>query len=108
MPVSTISPISRKGQVDTHRYVDRSTTMPIGGDKAKGEQYFNTVCANGHGKQGKQPPAMTPMGAQMGSPWEVMHMILNGPPGEEMPALRAFDRQVVLDIMAHLATLPKK
>ncbi len=51
---------------------------------------------------------MTPMGAQMGNPWEVMHKILNGQPGEEMPALRAFDRQVVLDIMAHMATLPKE
>ncbi len=97
-----------KGQVDMTRYIDRSTKMPIGGNRAKGEQYFNTVCSNCHGKEGKKPSAMTPMGAQMGNPWEVMHKILNGQPGEEMPALRAFDRQVVLDIMAHMATLPKE
>jgi thiosulfate dehydrogenase len=43
---------------------------------------------------------------QMGNPWEVMHKILNGQPGESMPALRALDRQIVVDIMAHLSTLP--
>ena len=35
---------------------------------------------------------MKPFGAQMGNPWEVMHKILNGQPGEQMPALRALDR----------------
>lgn len=44
----------------------------------------------------------------MGNPWEVMHKILNGQPDEKMPALRALDRQVTVDIMAHLTTLPKE
>jgi thiosulfate dehydrogenase len=44
----------------------------------------------------------------MGNPWEVMHKIMNGQPNEQMPALRAIDRQVAVDIMAHLATLPKE
>ena len=30
---------------------------------------------------------------------------LNGQPDEEMPALRALDRQIVLDIMSHMTTL---
>jgi len=37
-----------------------------------------------------------------------MHKIVNGQPDEKMPALRAFGMQPVLDIMAHVATLPKK
>jgi thiosulfate dehydrogenase len=37
-----------------------------------------------------------------------MHKILNGQPAEAMPALRALDRQIVADIMAHMTTLPKE
>ncbi len=96
-----------KGQVDMGAYVDRATKKPKG-DKAKGEVYFNTICAQCHGKDGLLPKDMKPMGKQMGNPWEVMHKILNGQPGEKMPALRALDRQIVVDIMSHLTTLPKK
>ncbi len=88
-------------------YIDRATNKPKG-DKAKGEVYFNTICAQCHGKDGLQPKDMKPMGKQMGNPWEVMHKILNGQPGEQMPALRALDRQIVADIMSHITTLPKK
>jgi hypothetical protein len=35
-----------------------------------------------------------------------MHKLMNGQPGEQMPALRALDHQVVLDLLAHLKTLP--
>jgi thiosulfate dehydrogenase len=48
---------------------------------------------------------MKPFAKQMGNPWEVMHKILNGQPDEEMPALRALDRQVVADILSHMANL---
>ena len=96
-----------KGQVDMDAYIDRSTKMPKG-DKAKGEAYYNTVCAKCHGKEGTAPKEMKPLGALMGNPWEVMHKILNGQPDSEMPALRAFDHQVTADIMAYLTTLPTK
>jgi thiosulfate dehydrogenase len=39
---------------------------------------------------------------------EMMHKLLNGQPGEAMPALRALDHQVAADIAVHLATLPAK
>jgi len=95
------------GQVDMDRYIDRGSKKPIGGDSAKGEAYYNTMCAQCHGKDGKQPKGMKSFGKQMGNPWEVMHKILNGQPDSEMPALRALDRQVAVDIMRHLATLPE-
>jgi Cytochrome C oxidase, cbb3-type, subunit III len=97
-----------KGQVDVDEYIDRSTKMPKGGDKAKGAAYFNTICAKCHGRDGTEPDMDKSLGKQMGNPWEVMHKIMNGQPDEEMPALRALDRGVVRDIMAHIATLPKK
>ena len=47
------------------------------------------------------------LGKQMGNPQEVLHKILNGHPGEPMPGLRALDRQIPVDFMAYLTTLPK-
>jgi hypothetical protein len=37
----------------------------------------------------------------------MMMKVLNGQPKEPMPALRALDRQIVTDIVAHLQTLPR-
>ncbi len=98
-----------KGQVDMSKYIDYASKSPKGGDKARGAAYFNTVCANCHRKDGSRPKDMgKSLGSQMGNPQEVMHKILNGHPGEKMPAMRAFDRQVVRDILAHIKTLPEK
>jgi thiosulfate dehydrogenase len=96
------------GQINMDDYIDRASKMAKG-DKNKGAAYFNTVCAGCHSKAGTKPKDMEKtLGAQMGNPWEVMHKIMNGQPDEPMPALRALDRQVVLDIMAHMTTLPKE
>jgi cytochrome c553 len=98
-----------KGTIDTSMYIDSAAKAPKGGNAAKGAGYFNTMCAQCHGKDGSLPKDMKkPLGKQMGNPWEVMHKIMNGQPNEQMPALRAIDRQVAVDIMAHLATLPKE
>ncbi len=98
-----------KGQVDMSKYIDSAAKTPKGGDAAKGANYFNTMCAQCHGKDGTLPKDMKKtLSKQMGNPWEVMHKILNGQPAEQMPALRALDRQIIVDIMAHVATLPKE
>jgi len=97
-----------KGQIDHSKYIDANKKI-IGGDAARGAAYFNTVCANCHRKDGTKPKDMgKSLGSQMGNPWEVMHKIVNGQPDEKMPALREFGMQPILDIMAHIATLPKK
>lgn len=95
-----------KGQVDMDISIDRASKKPKG-DSARGEAYYNTICAGCHGKDGKQPEDMKPFAKQMGNPWEVMHKILNGQPGEQMPALRALDHQIIADIMSHMKTLPE-
>lgn len=98
-----------KGQVDMSKYIDFAAKAPKGGDAAKGAGYFNTMCAQCHGKDGSLPKDMKKtLGKQMGNPWEVMHKILNGQPAEQMPALRALNSQIAVDIMAHLSTLPKE
>ena len=96
-----------QGQFDMDKYIDASTKSPKG-DKAKGEAYYNTICAKCHGKDGLLPKEMKPFGKQMGNPWEVMHKILNGQPAEKMPALRALDYQIAADIMSYMTTLPKE
>ena len=88
-------------------YIDRTSKKPKGGNAAKGAAYYNTMCAQCHGMDGKQPKGMKSFAKQMGNPWEVMHKILNGQPDEDMPALRALDRQIVVDIMSHMGTLPE-
>ncbi len=94
--------------VDMDKYIDGANMAPKGGDAAKGANYFNTICAGCHGKDGRLPKDMKKtLAKQMSNPWEVMHKIMNGQPGEQMPALRALDPQIIVDIMAHLATLPK-
>lgn len=98
-----------KGQVDMSKYIDYASKSPKGGNAAQGAAYFNTICANCHRKDGSRPKDMgKSLGSQMGNPQEVMHKILNGHPDEKMPALRALDRQVIVDLLTHIKTLPEK
>jgi cytochrome c553 len=98
-----------KGQVDMDKYIDRSSKMPKNGNETRGADYFDTLCAQCHGHKGTEPDEMKKtLAQQMSDPWEVMHKLLNGQPDEKMPALRALDRKVVVDIMTYLTTLPKK
>ncbi len=98
-----------KGQVDMSKFIDYASKSPKGGNADQGAAYFNTICAGCHRKDGSYPKDMEKaLGAQMGNPQEVMHKILNGQPDEKMPALRALDRQIIVDLMAHIKTLPKK
>ena len=98
-----------KGQVDMSQYIDGETKALKSGDAIKGAQYFNTLCAQCHARDGSLPKDMKKtLSKQMSNPWEVMHKILNGQPAEQMPALRVLDHQITLDLMAHILTLPKE
>ncbi|MDP3861873.1 MAG: c-type cytochrome [Phaeovulum sp.] len=91
------------GQVDwSALVVDKKST----GDAANGQQVYETACVGCHGVDGKLPKDMPPLGSLTSNPWEVTHKVLNGQPGEAMPALRAIDHQVSADLVAYLATLP--
>jgi thiosulfate dehydrogenase len=104
-----------KGQLDMAKYIDPATKK-VKGNKAKGEPIFNTVCANCHGLDGTRDEDgkmlasdSEPLGLVANdNPWEALHKIRNGQPAEHMPALRAFDTQIALDILAHMQTLPSK
>lgn len=96
-----------KGQVDMSALIDYETKTVKAGNAAAGQNHFETMCAQCHGVSGDLPKDMKKtLAKQLSNPQEVMHKILNGQPAEQMPALRTMDRQVVVDLMAHLATLP--
>ncbi len=98
-----------KGQIDIDAVIDRKSKMAKGGDKAMGEAYYNTICVNCHGKSGKEPDDMPPLGKlSHKNPWEIIQKVQNGQPDEDMPAMRAFDLQVSVDILSYLQTLPKE
>ena len=40
------------------------------------------------------------------NPWETLHKVLNGQPDSAMPALRALDLKIALDVAAYAQTLP--
>ena len=98
-----------KGQINMDKIIDRKTKLALGGNVDQGEAYYNTVCVGCHAKNGKEPEDMPPLGKLSNkNPWEVVQKTLNGQPDEDMPAMRAFDIQVTVDILTYLQTLPKE
>ncbi|MDK9722147.1 MAG: cytochrome c [Rhodospirillales bacterium] len=95
-----------KGQVDMSKYIDYAAKKPKG-DAAKGEGYYNTICANCHGLDGKKINNAPPLGS-LQNPQEMLHKVLNGQPGQNMPALRLLDLQIAVDLVAYMMTLPQQ
>jgi len=97
-----------KGQFDIAAVINDETKAATG-DVAKGEAYYNTVCANCHGVDGTLPKDLEhPLGAlARGNPWEIIQKIQNGQPAEKMPAMRAFGIETSAAILAYLQTLPE-
>ena len=105
-----------KGQVDMDMYIDRATGK-TNADSAKHKGYYTTICVSCHGEDGARNLTMPPLGKTgKNNPWEVLHKILNGPPGdshfhsynldERMPELRVLDMEIIVGILAYIQTLP--
>lgn len=95
-----------KGQIDMAKYVDPVANQSKG-NPAKGEVYFNTLCAVCHGLDGKKVSTGMPLGQASDYPAAMLHKALNGQPAEAMPMLRSFDHGISADIVAYTKTLPK-
>ncbi|MHA1598935.1 MAG: c-type cytochrome [Alphaproteobacteria bacterium] len=97
-----------KGQLDTAKYIDGSKN-PINANIKRGADIYGTTCARCHASDGTKPKDMgKSLAMQMGNPWEVMHKVMNGHPGQNMPSFRVFGPQVAVDVMAYVQTLPSK
>jgi thiosulfate dehydrogenase len=103
-----------RGQHEVDLHID-AASKKARGDAANGERYFQNICAPCHGFDGKalnfsgdpaDPEYVGTVAAD--NPWETLHKIRNGQPGQPMPALRVLPMQDSVDILTYAQTLPTK
>ena len=103
-----------KGQIDMDKYIDRKTKKPRNANVGRGAAFYQTICTNCHGMDGrdinfKNPPKAEYVGTvAKKNPWEALHKIRYGQPGTPMPSLIMLPMQDLLDILAYAQTLPTK
>ncbi len=101
------------GQIDMDVVIDRATKKARG-DARRGAQFFQTICANCHGFDGKlinfkDPPKVEFVGTVCSNnPWEALHKIRFGQPGVGMVSLSVLDVQDQVNILSYCQTLPVK
>jgi mono/diheme cytochrome c family protein len=94
-----------RGQVDMARLVDSARGQKAG--TASWENIFATTCANCHGLDGARQRGVPQIGeTARKQPAKVLHVILNGHAGGNMPALRAFGDPMAVGMLAYAQTLP--
>lgn len=92
------------GQVDMGVMIESARQLKTA---AGFEKRFATICASCHGLDGSRLRELTPLGdLSRKRPSEVLHVVLNGHAGGNMPALRAFGRDMASGMLAYLQTLP--
>lgn len=95
-----------RGQVDMSPHIDDATGRALGDPSARAD-FYNSICAGCHGRDGRALQTMPPLGdAARANPWESLHKMLNGHPDERMPALRVLGPAVLGDILAYIQALP--
>lgn len=102
-----------RGQIDMDQYIDRATKK-VHGNPQQGASFFQNICANCHGYDGrllnfKTAPEVEVIGTVANAnPWETLHKIRNGQPGAPMVSLGMLSIQDQIDILAFCQTLPEK
>jgi mono/diheme cytochrome c family protein len=102
-----------KGQVDALGIIDPATGA-VRGDAARGRAIFQNVCAICHDYDGKawitgDEDQLTNLGAIASrDPWRGLHKVMNGQTYADMPAMRAFGLETVLDVLAYAQSLPSE
>ena len=100
-----------KGQVDPDEAVDPATGA-VRGDAVRGREIFQNICAICHDYDGmawitSDEDELTTLGAIASrDPWRGLHKVMNGQTYADMPAMRAFGLQTVLDVLAYAQSLP--
>jgi len=94
-----------RGQVDMQKLVENARRLKS--TPGTSEKIFATVCAACHGLDGGNLRAVPPLGdSARQRPHEVLHVVLNGHPGGNMPALRTLGEDAVARMLAYLQGLP--
>jgi mono/diheme cytochrome c family protein/rubredoxin len=94
------------GQIDMEPLINRNSRQAQG-DASRGAPYYRTLCAGCHGIDGHHTGVVSLGPVSRTNPWGSLHTIINGHPGEKMPALREFDMQLLIDILAYVQRLPE-
>jgi mono/diheme cytochrome c family protein len=104
--VADLANFLTKGQANMDLFIDRTTRKARSGS-AEYESHFQTICAPCHGADGREIRTMPPLGRIASqNPWRALHGIINGHPGEAMPALVAFPPEMSVGLLAYIQTLP--
>ncbi|MCG7904118.1 hypothetical protein A3195_00890 [Candidatus Thiodiazotropha endoloripes] len=111
--LSALALFISRGQVDMNAYIDRDTGKAKG-TPGKGKPLYNSLCAICHGTKGRKinfktfnKPEFVGTVANR-NPWEVLHKIRNGHPGEQMISVLALNIQQQVDILRYSQELPKQ
>lgn len=97
-----------KGLVPMDRVIDRASGRALI-EPVTSSAHFSTICVNCHGSDGRLMKTIPPLGdAARMDPWQALHKMLNGHPGDAMPALRAFDVHTTLSTLAFIQGLPPR
>lgn len=94
-----------RGQVDMASLINSARGLKT--DTKNWENIFATTCANCHGLDGGRQRGVPQLGeTARNQPSKVLHVVLNGHAGGNMPALRAFGTSMAVGILAYVQTLP--
>lgn len=100
-----------QGQFSLDKYIDRASKKS-NGNAVRGKSFYNSICANCHGADGKTMNFKTADDPEFlgtlanGNPWEAINKIRHGQPDSQMPALGNFPLKDINDILAYAQTLP--
>jgi len=92
------------GQTDMNRLV--GLAQRIKPSQTSAPRIFASVCASCHGLEGDRLREIAPLGdSARQRPAEIAHVVLNGHPGGNMPALRTLGEDAAVNMVAYLQTL---
>lgn len=96
-----------RGQVDMAPMID--SARRLGAGAAAWQNIFSTTCANCHGLDGGMQRGVRQLGeTAREQPGKVLHVVLNGHAGGNMPALRTFGTGMAAGMLAYVRTLPSQ
>lgn len=98
-----------QGQVEMDAFIDPETGAARSEDGERARAYYQALCANCHGARGDGVAGVPPLGHIASvNPWNALHTILNGHPGDEMPALRGLGEGLAGELLAYVQSLPRE
>lgn len=96
-----------RGQVDMTPLIE--SARRLGGGASAWQNIFSTTCANCHGLDGGRQRGVRQLGeTAREQPSKVLHVVLNGHAGGNMPALRSFGTGMAVGMLAYVKTLPSE